>query len=271
MKALRNSLKKRLRKIIEILPWGEDFYHRYWIYPRANDLVRGKFHSFAECAAAAKGEAANNYDVNNLRKSVDREISGISRQFDISDYPAMFWLSRIVAPSSSVVELGGSVGYAFYNYDRYIGFNDSIAWRIVELPGAVTVGQEVAARLGETRLTFSNEIGEFGPVDIFYSSGTLQYLSDDLTDILSSMQTLPEHVILNRVPMYSGPEFWTLQHLGAGEVPYKVQSVNGIIEQMARLGYELLDQWAKHRSLRVAFTDIDVPDAYRGMYFKKKQ
>jgi hypothetical protein len=91
------------------------------------------------------------YDHNNAKKSIEKESRIVDRYFQSSDYPALFWLSRALADEHEVLELGGSVGYAYYSFRRMMSYPERLRWTIFELPAAVRLGREIAAARGEYR------------------------------------------------------------------------------------------------------------------------
>jgi putative methyltransferase (TIGR04325 family) len=265
---MKEILKRKTKAFIELMPWGADLYHRYWIYPRADDRVLGVFPDYDAALKVAGGRSQANYDRNNVKKTREKEQQIVDDYFQDSDYPALFWLSRIMTNESRIIELGGSVGYAFYSYRRRLTYPEGMRWTIVELPEAVRLGREIAAARSEQQLSFTESIGDCGQCSIFLTSGTLQYIQRDVSDMIREFPKAPDHLIINRVPVYDGEEYWTVQNLGTNKVPYRIHCRKRLIDSLAELGYELHDTWKKPRKVFVPFAPERTVENYEGFYLR---
>lgn len=263
------NLKRKAKALIELLPWGSDLYRHYWVFPRAHDQVRGVFPDYSSALAAAGGAGQAEYDHNNAKKSFEKEQQIVDRYFQDSDYPALFWLSRTKVDAGKVLELGGSVGYAFYSFRRKMAFPESLRWTIIELPEAVRLGREIASARGEHQLSFSETIDYSSGYDVLLTAGTLQYMPERIADIIGAMAKPPPHLIINRVPAYEGDEFWTVQNLGVKSVPYRIFSRPKLVDSLLALGYELRDTWHKPRSMMIPFAPERTVTSYQGFYFER--
>jgi len=58
------------------------------------------------------------------------------------------------------------------------------------------------------------------------SCGAIQYMDDPLPRILMDLQELPRWIIINKVMVTSGTQFWTLQNFGTGICPCQVFNEN---------------------------------------------
>jgi putative methyltransferase (TIGR04325 family) len=75
-------------------------------------------------------------------------------------------------------------------------------------------------------------------------------------------------VVINTTPLTEREEFWTIQHLGINEVPYKIQNRKVFVESLEALGYALIDDWSQEREFVLPFHE-DLPSTlYSGMYFR---
>lgn len=262
-------LRKKIMALIELVPWGSDLYRRYWVFPRSYTQVLGVYEDYEAALAAAGGAERAAYDRNNARKSPEKERANVDRYFEASDYPALFWLSRAFPDVCKVLELGGSVGYAFYGFEQKMPYPEALDWTIVELPEAVRLGREIAAERGEHRLRFAEAIDTRGRYDVFLTSGTLQYMRETIAELIGRMSEPPPHVIVNRLPAYDGEAYWTVQNLGVNKVPYRVYSRPELLESLAKLGYSLRDAWDKPREIVIPFAPERTVTSYQGFYFER--
>lgn len=78
-------------------------------------------------------------------------------------------------------------------------------------------------------------------------------------------------MIINKVPLYDGPDFVTTQNLGHGNfAPHYVFNRGCLVEGITRAGYRLVDEWA------VLERDLYLPGrpdkrirAFSGLCFKR--
>lgn len=263
-------LKRKLMALIELAPWGTDLYRRYWVFPRSYTEVLGVYDKYEAALAAAGGAEHAAYDHNNARKSLEKERRIVDQYFEESDYPALFWLSRAFARERKVLELGGSVGYAFYSFGRKLEFPVDLDWTIVELPEAVRLGRQIAAERHEHRLHFAEAIDNSARYGVFLTSGTLQYMQETVWELVGGMTEPPAHLLINRLPAYGGEAYWTVQNLGFHKVPYRIYSRPELIDSMNKLGYRLRDSWHKPRKIVIPFAPERSVDSYQGFYFERQ-
>lgn len=269
MNRLKKALKQRVKALLMLFPWGIDIYRRYFEYRRYLPSFRNVY-SNIEAALASIGEPEKaNYEYFNSTRDLDDELAKFDKVFDDADYPVLFWLSQLMNSTSDLVELGGNTGWAYYSYQKYMTFPESLGWTVIETPSAVANGRQIAKTHGNTQLTFAEAIDPGSQADIFITSGALQYIDKPVAEILSGIRALPKHVIVNRTPMYDGPEYWTIQNLGPNELPYKILNRHELIESMRDIGYEIRDSWRKHRQIDIPFYPEHQVDYFHGIYFRK--
>ena len=135
------------------------------------------------------------------------------------------------------------------------------------------MGNQIALKQGEATLQFieSHKIDQADAADIFVTTGTIQYLEQDLDDIILSLSKRPQHIFINSLPAHSEQYFYTLQYLTACEVPYKIVSQKHLVESLQKLGYELVDQWRQERKLEIPFHLDLTLDCYSGFYFRERK
>jgi putative methyltransferase (TIGR04325 family) len=185
-----------------------------------------------------------------------------------SDYPILFWLSRLLPTTRLVFELGGSVGVGYYAYRRYLPFPPDLQWVICELPEAVRVGDEIARERKDPRLFFTEQREVAGDPDIYATFGALQYIEEPFSQIIAAMRKRPAHLLINRVPMTEGEPFITLQNNGCWFSPYKVDQKSAFVKSVEALGYELVEKWEMTRPNSFLLKLDDGVPTYHGMYFR---
>jgi putative methyltransferase (TIGR04325 family) len=118
-------------------------------------------------------------------------------------------------------------------------------------------------------LEFTDEGSAAEGCAVYLSNGALQYIEPDLSEILGKLSTKPRHVLINRIPIYDGEPYFTVQNGYRAYVPYKVMNTSRLTEGMNGLGYRLIDEWELPRSLILPFhPDRFVPN-YKGFYFTR--
>jgi len=266
------ALKSKIKLLIESLPYGRDLF-LITFRNRLSIRYRGVYLSFKQ-ASKSIPNVEQDYD-NAYRKKREYKEQGkkvIDSKFRNHDYPLLFWLSRSLTDTTGVLELGGSLGHLYYSIKNLIDFPEKMKWQIAELPEAVSLGAELANERNEKQLTFidSSQIENSTPANVFISSGAIQYMTVSLVEILSSLPTMPEHVIIHDLPVHSKQSFWTTQRLEYCRVPYHVYSLNKFIEDFDNLGFELIAQWNWLRPMEIPFHKAFSLNHLQGFYFKKK-
>jgi putative methyltransferase (TIGR04325 family) len=188
------------------------------------------------------------------------------------DYPILFHLDRIVGRCRTVFDFGGNVGVHYLRYRRYLKL-DNVKWIVFDLPKIVAAGRETCTKL--PNIVFINDIAEFNEpqIDILLASGSMQYLAspDLLLQKMIGNGIRPAHVLINRLPLYDGPQFVTLQNGGLVYYPQYVFNHATYIKTIANLGYELIDTWPDAAdSCIIPFHPEMSIRAYTGLYFSQK-
>ena len=224
---------------------------------------RGVYGSYQEAEAALpKGRTYG------FHEEVPEFFKNTQFGFNQGDYPVLFRLHGMLGPGDKVFDFGGSLGQCFYSYRRFIDFPEDLRWVVCDVESFVAQGPEVAKENNAPSLAFTTDRSQASGAKLYLTSGTLQYVDDDLSEILAKLTELPEHVIVNRVPMYDGRPYWTVQSSLHSFIPYKVMNTADFISRMARLGYEAVDQWDLPRTMHIPLHyDLFVPH-FRGVYFR---
>lgn len=265
---LRPRVRDGVKVLIQSLPFIGDLFCRYYVFPRNMTACRDVYASCDEARASVDAAVSSAYDACNETRSLAQDI-GQDNRHEYEDYPVLFWLRALLRPGIRIADLGGSTGGTFYAFDRALDFPADLSWTVAELPVAVDKGRRVAEARGEQRLRFVTGLGQVEAPDILLTMGTLQYLPESLADLVGALPALPGDIIVHKVPVTDGPSFWTVQNLGAAQVPYFVANRNALVHSMEAIGYTLRDSCETLRAIRIPFhADHDVHH-YAGFAFQK--
>jgi len=178
--------------------------------------------------------------VQNLRKRLRTHRSTCLANFE---YPVLFWLRGILKLGDKVLDLGGSVGNHYYCYQRFFSYPSDLRWVVCELPEIAEAGERLKRELNAEGIRFTTDINEASGADVLLASGVLQYLEDFSVQLKQALSYSPTHVIINRIPLYDGGQFVTLQNGFASIYPAYVFNRNEFIGMVTGMGYELVDLW----------------------------
>ena len=154
-----------------------------------------------------------------------------------SDYPMLFFLAQIKSELRSVFDLGGGIGRLFFVLDRHLRFSDELVWTIHDLPFRKQSALAFASSKNENRIVFADEFSAASGTDLLIAVGALHYFEPTLADLISTLDSLPRHVIVNRSPCSNQMDIVTVQDCGNRVVPCKLHSITKLISEMERLGY----------------------------------
>jgi len=271
MKKLRGIIKSRVSRAIELLPYGRDVV-LHVTRNRRGISYRGVFNSWEEAAQAASKGKSFDYDAINANKASnpEREKQRLETWFHDTDYPLLYWLSRIIDEECTVLDLGGSLGHFFYSIQNKLDLPKTLKYVIAELPSAVAYGTEISRERKENRLSFvdSRKLSSVHDVDVFMTAGTLQYMPKQLPELIDEFNEEPRHVLIHNLPVHAEKEFSTIQNLGLCEVPYRIYSVALLCEEMKSRGYELIERWVNDRKIEIPFNRSLAVLGYGGFYFR---
>jgi len=228
---------------------------------------RRKFDSLSEARRVADAFTTSGHE---HPTNITRHVEGLESLRE-SDYPVLYYWLQIRPEPRRVLDLGGNVGNLFYAYHRYLHFSGDLKWDIVELPKVREAGERLAIERKENRIRYVDAIRCDEEVDLFLSSGSLQYFDESLPDLLLQLKQLPLHVIINRVPVCHGEEVCTVQDGWTYLVPCKIQNVDALVSGMARIGYDLVENWeANEMRQLVPLYPESSAFRYSGFYFRKR-
>jgi putative methyltransferase (TIGR04325 family) len=258
------SLKERLKNMPPLRPVLEVLYERRFTH-EGTGCFRGVFPTFAEADASAPSTKPRGFDHSQYAlEFADRR----SRIFSF-DYPMLFWLGKILRPRFSIFDYGGHLGTHFYAYAKYLDYPPGLRWMVYDLPAITRAGEELMRQNGARGLEFTNRFEEADGTDILIAAGSLQYVEQPrLPVLLRRLERPPAHLLLNKLPLYDGPEFVTLQNGGAAFHPQHVFNRNEFVESLEAIGYRLKDEWnvETHPGYIPFHPDFSFR-CHRGLYF----
>ena len=94
---------------------------------------------------------------------------------------------------------------------------------------------------------------------------------EDLRALLAQLGSRPAHLLLNKLPVYDGATFVTVQSTGRAFHPYRIYNRDALVDGTTALGYRLVDAWRNsEQSCRIPLTRGRDIDAYSGFYFVRE-
>jgi putative methyltransferase (TIGR04325 family) len=226
----------------------------------------GVFKSFAEAAAGAPKTKRVGFD-QPAAAAMYRER--LTRLWP-SDYPVVFWLSRLLTRERMrLFDFGGHVGIAHYSYEKYIPFPADLDWTVFDVPEVIRQGAELARERNREGLHFTGDTRTADGADVYLAAGSLQFAEISLGALLDQLTNKPPHLIINKMPLYDGETFVTLQNNGAGFHPHWVLNRGEFLRALEQRGYEIVDRWTNlEHTCHVPFPrDIRI-SPYDGYYLR---
>jgi putative methyltransferase (TIGR04325 family) len=224
----------------------------------------GVFPSF-EAARRAAPDARIGYDYPELANMYTERRSRIFE----ADYPVLFWLERILREDAQVFDFGGHTGVAFYGFEAYLKYPPDLSWTVYDVPSVLAEGRRVLAEQPRAALRFSDDVSELTRHTVFHASGALQYIETPLWQQLQALAARPKHLLLNKLPLWSGAPFVTLQNTMHSYNPYAVYNRDEFIGALHALGYRIVDAWDDwERSCRPLNEPSHQIAHYSGLYLR---
>jgi len=233
---------------------------------RPPNRFRGVYATFAEAEASIPSGSRVGYD--------HEELAGLYRhrmeKANQSDYAVLFWLKGILDARSFVFDFGGHVGVSYHGWRSYLGYPAGLRWLVYDMPAIVKVGAELARERPSAGLEFTSTIADAKGCTVLMTAGAMQYADLTLTQLLDQIGSRPQHLLINKMPMYDGEAFWTVQSTGRAFHAYRIYNRAAFVAEAQSLGYRAVDDWQnREQHCEIPFTrDRDI-DAYSGYYFVK--
>jgi putative methyltransferase (TIGR04325 family) len=256
---------RRLGRVPPVLALRKLKYERTFARSRGwRNLHRGLYASFAEARAAIPSTEQAGYQLD------DGWYEDDTSALATHDYPALFWLSRLLPSASRLFDFGGHVGVHFYTYRRYLELTEQLRWTVCELPSVVARGEALKLKRGARHLSFVTSFAEADDAQVFLSAGCVQFVEMPLPQMLRTLGKPPEHLVLNKLPLYDRETRVTLQNTGSGFSPCWLFNKREFTECLSRLGYVVLDEWeCPDRSLHVPFHPEYAVPRMRGLALRR--
>ncbi|HEV2275802.1 MAG TPA: methyltransferase, TIGR04325 family, partial [Acidobacteriaceae bacterium] len=189
-----------------------------------------------------------------------------------ADYPILLHLRELLRPGGRLVDFGGNIGMAYYTARKYYRIPSPLEWVVCDVPKVIEAAKTVAAREAdaESPLKFTTDLRDAGRCDIFFSSGTLQFIERPLPALLQELPQLPSSVLINRIPVWDRQALATIHDIGFCFAPYQVFNRQRFLESMQAIGYRLVDTWSCPEStFSIRFRPYLRLNAYQGFYFSR--
>lgn len=258
------NILKGIAKLAPIKTYRMAAYRRAFFapgsqWPRFYGLFKSR--SEAECADSTKSVSVG-YDHPGM-ESVSLEI--MTKTWT-SDYPVLFWLSRVLRDQKGLFDLGGHIGTKYRAWRAYLNLPNDFIWTVCDLPNIVQAGKNLSADFPQ--LQFTTDRAAASGQHVLLTSGALQYADFDLNDVLNELPVKPIHILINKIPCHSQANVFTLEKIGDSVVPYRIFDSTGFIDKLQDMGYALVDQWTVQEScVRVPFTNLGEP-VHFGFYLR---
>ncbi len=258
-----------IKTIVKRVPGVRQYQEQAYEQRFATDLYgsfRGVYRTFDQARASAPKTKPLGFD---SKQFAEEYRERMQRIYDY-DYPVLFWLRDLLTPETRLFDLGGHVGVQCYAYSKYLDFPAGLRWVVCEVPEIAQRGAELAREQGRRELSFTSRFEDGDGCDVFLSAGAIHYIeAPALAEIIGKYATKPRHLLLNKVPLYDGPPFVTLQNAGVSFVPQQVFNRGQLVSSIEQLGYRLVDQWNDRiHSCRIPFQPERSVEHYSGLYFR---
>jgi putative methyltransferase (TIGR04325 family) len=252
-------------KLLKKIPWS--LISRNPAFGHVNTWI-GVYPSWAAALAGIPSGNPVGYDQAEAKAMFSKYPTDLVRP---SDYAVLVHLRNFATPGMRVIDAGGSIGQAYYIALKYFPLPQGVEWVIFDVPAVLEAGLAVAVREGEkgNALRFVATPRDAGPCDVFFSSGSLQLIEESLPEMLQQLPALPQHVLINRIPVWEREAVVTLNDMGFSLAPYNVFNHDEWVRSVEQLGYRLVDEWKCPESnfFSIRFQPGMRLEAYSGFYF----
>lgn len=258
------------------IPFVKRLYARY-LWSGRMDLFYGIFGSYAEAERFAANAGKVGWHDQTLAEVLvrDPEIEAPS-VFQTSQYAVMLWLSKLLKPGGSVLDFGGAGGIFYEICARFGLLKPPLNWHVVDMPDMVERGRERHAALGSDMISFGSDVNEAPPAQIMLMLGMIQYLPDPFGEtgpsILDGLAVLPEHILINKIPISDAPDAWTTQHHVSSVIPCRLFNRAKFMAYFEQRGYHLEDRWlVAELQAEIPFHPDRTLHYFEGLYFRRQE
>jgi putative methyltransferase (TIGR04325 family) len=263
----RFSRIARVSTHVPILRQALDFAYRRHFNSAVGQirLFRGIYPDFASATRAIPKNRLQGYDNEQSAQRLAHERMRICA----FDYPILFWLSKLLPQCKLLFDWGGHVGISYFGYRRYLSYPDALNWLVCDMPAVAALGEMIASEEAAPELRFTTSLDRIGDADVLLAAGSLHFIEDPF-QVLRSATSLPQHVLINKVPAYDLQPAVTLHNMGSAFCPYHLFNRSEFVSRFEELGYRLIDEWkSPDLSCEIPFFPQQSIAAYTGFYFTK--
>jgi len=240
MKFSKESIRETVKMTRLWRPLFERLYERRFARDAAGEF-RGVFSNFGQANLSAPKTKPTGFNTQEYAK----EFSNRRGKIFSFDYPVLFWLEKLLHENCVVFDYGGHLGTHFYAYAKYLAYPRGMRWIVCDLPLITRAGNDLAMKMNAQGLSFTNDFDSAASSNILIAAGSLQYIeAPSLSVSLRNLARLPAHLLLNKLPLYDGPKFVTLQNGGPSFHPQYIFNREEFIADLEAVGYHLKDQWS---------------------------
>ncbi len=161
-----------------------------------------------------------------------------------STFAVLMWLSRLTGPATRILDVGGAGGILYWLYTRYFAWPPTAHWTVLDMTAFVERGRQTAAGRIAPGLLFTDDPVSAGDCDILVASGCVQYMSNERYARLLDFSAPPQTIIISKIALTDGPEFWTLQNLAHSVSTYRVFNRTAFLAWFETRGYSVRDEWS---------------------------
>ncbi|CAD6562339.1 methyltransferase, TIGR04325 family [Paraburkholderia sabiae] len=239
------------------VPGVSRLYARTVWYAQMNHYF-GLYGSFEDAERAATGYMKVGWNDEGIAKVLVNEKPEEPPQvFQTSQFAVLLWLTKLLKSGHAILDIGGAGGVFYEICMRYGLLSAPMRWHVVDVPEMVKRGIARHEQLKSPMISFGTDLVEAPASNIMLMLGVMQYLPDPLGEkgpgILESVQTLPSHILINKVPLMDDGEAWTIQNHVTSAMPYRLFSRRKFMDYFEAHGYRLRDRWI------VPELSIDIP------------
>jgi putative methyltransferase (TIGR04325 family) len=144
-----------------------------------------------------------------------------------------------------------------------------LRWVVYDVPAIVKAGIALAAERPSEGLSFTSDLTAGRDCNIFMAAGSLQYVDTSLPQLLTQIGARPRHLLVNKLPLYEGETFVTVQSTGRAFHPYRISNREEFVRSVTALGYRVVDDWQNREThCEIPFTRGRDVEAYSGYFFE---
>jgi putative methyltransferase (TIGR04325 family) len=229
-------------------------------------LFHGVYRDFASAAAAVpQGRAVGCDNEVSVQRLADERFRVLPL-----DYPVLFWLQRLLPGCRVLFDFGGHVGISYFAFRHHLRYAPELTWLVCDLPAVAAAGSRIARQEQASHLHFTTGTDALRHAGIFMALGSLHFVESPF-QMFKAAAHLPEHVLLNKVPVGNGRSAVTLHNMGCAFCPYHLFNREEFEGTFRRLGYDLIDRWANPGlGAHIPLHRLESIAAYSGYYFHRK-